>query len=178
MRNRNNSKQICWLYSHQHGWTVHDGLLPLLVPWFQESGVCRGEGRRRLDQGGNGWRHHQLIHCWTPTCPCSGVPLLWLRYAYTTRCTGPPIKINGPGSRLHLPHVGNFFSQPMFVKDSVFPSTEINLRWNSAMLDVGKINNRSSHLWYVPLSAVGLCPTLNGLANFDYNRPTGNHGKY
>lgn len=81
--------------------------------WFssQENGVCRKEGRRRLDQGGSGWRHHQLIHCWTPTCPCSGVPLLWLRYAYTTRCTGPPIKINGPGSRLYLPYVGSFFSQ-------------------------------------------------------------------
>lgn len=96
---------------------------------LQENGVCRKEGRWRLDQGGSGWRHHQLIHCWTPTCPCSGVPLLWLRYAYTTRCTGPPIKINSPGSRLHLPYVGSFFSQTMFVKDPVFTTTERNLWW-------------------------------------------------
>lgn len=70
-----------------------------------------------------------IVERQSPTCPCSGVPLLWLRYAYTTRCTGLPIKINGPGSRLHLPYVGSFFSQTMFVKDHVFTTTEGNLWW-------------------------------------------------
>lgn len=133
--------------------------------FFQENGVCREEGRRRLDQGGSGWRHHQLIHCWTPTCPWSGVPLLWLRYAYTTLCTGPPIKLNGPGSRLHLPYVGSFFSQTMFVKDSVFTTTERNLRWNSVpcwmlakLITFSYTCDKYHHQM--------LCPALSGLADF------------